>query len=340
MYGITSPLNFRILLATALVFLFACSAAVCQTPLSQGEHNVVLNGVRLWYKVAGNARPGQAPILYLHGGPGYNSYSFERTIGARLEAHALVIYLDERGSGRSERPWDRNYEMATLIADVEALRDSLGAPKLIPMGHSFGGTIALEYSARYPQRVQKLVVIDGAADMPASLGLWQAAIKQRYPSAWESAMAGEKGRALEVAMKGTDPCTIDKAAFAVDMAALSNVDSAAFHQWQQFRDQRFRIQQEEMDAASGLRNTGELSAAYFKADASFLCYRFSAYDKLTMPVLVMVGKYDGAVGVETMRALADHVPHAQFDEFERSAHFPYAEEPDKFEHDVTMFLSK
>ena len=35
-----------------------------------------------------------------------------------------------------------------------------------------------------------------------------------------------------------------------------------------------------------------------------------------MPALVMVGKFDGAVGVEQMRALAEHLPHAQFDEFE------------------------
>jgi proline iminopeptidase len=59
-----------------------------------------------------------------------------------------------------------------------------------------------------------------------------------------------------------------------------------------------------------------------------------------MPVLVIVGRYDGAVGVKSMRSLANQLPHARFDEFDLSAHFPYAEEPDKFELDVGTFLSE
>jgi pimeloyl-ACP methyl ester carboxylesterase len=73
--------------------------------------------------------------------------------------------------------------------------------------------------------------------------------------------------------------------------------------------------------------------------SEFLCYRFTAYDRLTMPALIIVGKYDGAVGVDQMRNLADHLPRARFDEFDESAHFPYAEEPEKFEHDIADFLS-
>src|SRR5580693_6177420 len=97
------------------------------------------------------------PLVFLHGGPGYNSYSFEKTIGAKLEDHAQMIYFDERGSGRSERPWTKNYEMASLTQDLEALRKSLGIPQISLIGHSFGGTIALEYAARYPDQVQKLI---------------------------------------------------------------------------------------------------------------------------------------------------------------------------------------
>ncbi len=55
-----------------------------------------------------------------------------------------------------------------------------------------------------------------------------------------------------------------------------------------------------------------------------------------MPVLVIVGRYDG--GVEPLREVAARVPHGRFDEFEDSAHFPYAEEPGKFAADVTGFL--
>ena len=104
--------------------------------------------------------------LYLTGGPGYNSYSFEQTIGPQLERRAQMIYFDERGTGRSERPSDKDYKMTTLVQDLEALRKHLGLQQLSLMGQSFGGTPALEYAASYPENVQKLIIVDGAADLP------------------------------------------------------------------------------------------------------------------------------------------------------------------------------
>lgn len=328
----------RLLSLTSLVLISCAGTSLSQTALDAGEHNVVLNGVRLWYKVAGQGQPGEAPLVFLHGGPGYSSYSFEKTIGPRMERHALTIYLDERGSGHSERPWTGAYDMATLVQDVEELRKSLGVSAISLMGHSFGGAIALEYAASYPEHVQKLIILDGAADMPKIFDLWRTQIEQRYPDAWSTALSGDKGKAYQEAIKSKDVCVLSKAEFAVDIDALSHVDSQAFHNWQQFHDQRYQAEQAALDAASGLRNTGELSRAYFGPDSQFPCYRFTAYDRLTMPVLVVVGKYDGAVGVEQMRSLAEHLPHARFDEFEQSAHFAYEEEPEKFERDITEFL--
>ena len=182
----------------ALLSALLPARSICQSALALGEHNVVLNGVRLWYEVAGEKRPGDAPLIYLHGGPGYNSYSFKQTIGPRLERHALVIYLDQRGCGHSERPWTKDYAITTLVEDVEALRKNLGLPKISLMGHSFGATIALEYASCHSDNVQKLIILDGAADVPAAFDLWRTEIEQRYPDAWAGALSGDKGRAIKM----------------------------------------------------------------------------------------------------------------------------------------------
>lgn len=307
-----------------------------QSPLSVGEHQAVENGVKLWYKVAGTSQPGQAPVLFLHGGPGYNSYSFEHTIGKQLESQMQIIYFDERGSGRSERPVDEDYRMPTLVADLEALRESLGVPKLTLMGHSFGGTIALEYAARYPEHVQKLVILDGAADMPATFALWRSEIEQRYPLQWKRALRGDRGKKLELAEAKHDSCAVAKTEFGLEMSVLQSVDGQHFHNWQQFHDQHYQEEQSALDKASGLQNTGEISNAYFGADSPFPCYDFTAFSRLTMPTLIMVGKYDGAIGPEQMRTLAARLPNGRFDE---SAHFVYAEQPNKFVKDVESFLA-
>lgn len=330
----------RSLLACLFAVLLACGARPSKGPLAPGEHAVFLNGVRLWYRVAGQAQPEQAPLVYLAGGPGYTTYSFEKTIGSQLEKHTQLIYFDQRGTGRSERPRTGNYALPTLVEDIETLRRHLGADQLSLMGHSFGATVAVEYAARYPEHVRKLIVVDGAEDMPRIFALWAEEIRQRYSALWAKTLAGQDGRALQSTREKQDACAISQASFKAEMAVLGQVDGSAFHNWQQFHDQRYQKQQADLDQESGLRNTGEVSRAYFSPGALFVCYQFKDYSRLTMPTLVIAGKYDGAVGFEPMREFADRLPNARFDEFPNSAHFPYAEEPAKFSSDVAAFVSE
>ncbi len=307
--------------------------------MAAGEHEAQVNGTRLWYKVGGAARPGRAPILYLAGGPGYNSFSFEKTIGAQLQRHVQMIYFDERGTGRSERPKSGDYSLATLVEDIEALRQQLGLPQLSLMGQSFGGTLALEYARTHPERVQKLILVDAGADFPSAFAYWESELKARDASEWSQAMATTDGQVLRAAERGSDPCALAKARFAVIWRVYGMPGSPAFHHWQQFHNQRFMREQDQLDAKSGLSNTGEMVKTLFAPGVPTLCYRFTAYDRLTMPVLVIEGKYDGAVPAEQLQILARSLPHAHYDEFENSAHFPYAEEPAKFERDVAAFVA-
>ena len=158
---------FRSAALAAAVLCTSAHAAGTAAMLQPGEHQVVVGDVRLWYKVAGHGAKGAPPLLFLHGGTGYNSYSFEAQAGAALEKKLQVIYLDQRGSGRSERPWRGEYSIAALVDDIEALRKTLGVDRLALMGHSFGGTLALEYAAKYPGHVAKMVLVSAASDIPA-----------------------------------------------------------------------------------------------------------------------------------------------------------------------------
>jgi proline iminopeptidase len=101
-------------------------------------------------------------------------------------------------------------------------------------------------------------------------------------------------------------------------------------------DSSVRLRLDSAVAASGLRNTGELSAGLFKA--GLLQYRFSAPERLTMPVLVIAGRHDGAAVTHGLRELTRRLPQATFREYERSGHFVYLDEPERFIRDVTAFL--
>ena len=129
--------------------------------LLAGPHTVVVNDVRLWYRVAGRAQPGAPPVVFLHGGPGQGSAHFAALAGPEMERSLRMVYLDQRGSGRSGRPADGQYSISLMVDDVEGVRRALGVPRIALIGHSFGAVLALEYAARYPEHAAAVVVAAG-----------------------------------------------------------------------------------------------------------------------------------------------------------------------------------
>lgn len=311
-------------LLTALACLSTAQAASSSNAMAMqpGEHQAVVNDVRLWYKVAGQASG--TPLLFLHGGPGYNSYSFEVQGGKALEGKLRMIYLDQRGSGRSERPWTGAYTMPAMVEDIEALRKQLGVPKLALMGHSFGGALALEYAAAYPQHVARLVLVSAASSIPDACAARVAFLDKRYPS--ELA----KARAAAVERKETpDECFFAFNSVPDDIRERVN-DETMFPDMKKVEEQRA------VDAKSGLRNTGELGGALW--NGGFLSYRFARFERLTMPVLVLAGEEDYAIGLPAQRALAKALPKARLVEYAGAGHFPYLDVPQRFAQDVVGFL--
>jgi proline iminopeptidase len=295
--------------------------------LATGVHEVVLNGVRLWYRVAGNTAPGAPTVVYLHGGPGYNSYSFSVLIGPRLERALRMVYVDQRGSGRSERPWTGHYQIDTLVADVDALRQSLGPSRIAIIGHSFGGTVALEYAARYPEHLSRMVLVSAFSDHAVTCREQRARATAAYPDAF-----------ARVAADTVDSTGRHRSDCEMEFQALSQEQFMQLNNTGQFVDSTYRVRQDSIDGASGLSNTGEIGRALAGAGL-YDRYQFTAYSRLTMPVLVVAGRHDGAVGLTAQENLARLLPHARLIVYERSAHFPYVEEPEHFARDVTTFLT-
>jgi proline iminopeptidase len=311
----------------AVLAAFAClTAAHAATPakpaMQAGEHQAVVNDVRLWYKVAGQA--GGVPVLFLHGGPGYNSYSFEAQAGKALEGKLKMIYLDQRGSGRSERPWTGVYSIPAMVEDIEALRKQLGVPRLALMGHSFGGALALEYAAAYPQHVAKLVLVSAASGIPDACAARVAFLAQRYPADLAKARAAAAER-----KESPDDCFFAFNSVPDDIRERVNDETM-------FPDMKLVAEQRAVDAKSGLRNTGELGGALW--NSGFLSYRFTRFERLTMPVLVLAGSEDHAIGLPAQRALAKQLPKATLAEYPGAGHFPYLDAPQRFSEDVVRFL--
>ena len=300
----------------------ACAASPALRP---GRHEVTLNGVRHVYHVGGSTPTDAPPVVFLHGGPGQGSAHFEALAGPYMERRLRVVYFDQRGSGYSERPASGDYAIATLVEDIEALRRALGVSQLALVGHSFGGLLALEYGAKYPENVSHLVFVSGLWDTDLQCRLRARRLAERRPEAY----ARVSGDTIGADGKRRSHCELE-------FTALHGAEREAYSTELMFPDPAVSARIDSVNAARDVRNTGEMGRALFSN--GLVWYRFTAFDRLTMPVLVIAGKHDGAAQPAGLRELARRLPRARFVEYERSGHFVYLDEPERFATEVAAFV--
>lgn len=113
--------------------------------------------------VADGARMRERHVAFLvHGGPGSDHSSLKARYGFMAQKMQLV-YFDQRGQGRSARGDPQRYTLDENVEDMEALRRYLGLGRIVSIGTSYGGMVAMAHAARYPDAVSHLIVIAAVA---------------------------------------------------------------------------------------------------------------------------------------------------------------------------------
>jgi len=102
------------------------------------------------------------PVVFLHSLAGSTSHWSSQLNHARTERRAVAI--DLRGHGGSKPPLDGDYSLAAMARDVEAVVDGLSIEQFVLVGHSMGGTVAIEYTGRHDKRVAGLLLVDVAGN--------------------------------------------------------------------------------------------------------------------------------------------------------------------------------
>lgn len=113
--------------------------------------------LRLHYVDWGN--PDAPPLILQHGGRDHcRSWDW---VAEELAQDWHVIAPDLRGHGDSAWAPDGNYETNAFVYDFAQLVHTLGHDQVTIVSHSLGGNIATRYTALYPEKVRKLVNIEG-----------------------------------------------------------------------------------------------------------------------------------------------------------------------------------
>lgn len=272
-------------------------------------------GGRVWY---GSVGGGGTPVLCLHGGPGF-PHDYIETL-ADLADERQVVFFDQLGCGRSERPSDKNlWRKERFVEEVAAVRAELGLARLHLLGQSWGGLLALEYALTQPSGLVSVTFaspvisvprwIDDAhrllAAMPADV---QDVIKRHEAAGFTDCL---EYSAASLAYWKRHVCRLDPWPDSLERA-FSGFGGDVYHT---------------MWGPSEFTCTGNLNG-YDPADR---------LPELDMPVLWTCGRHDEATP-ESMATFQQAIPESRLVVFEDSSHTAHLEEREAFMTALRSFL--
>lgn len=120
------------------------------------DREVLVGSLKLHYQEWGD--PANPPMILLHGF-GVSGHMFDE-FGQGLEGRYHMLCIDQRGHGDSDWSPDGDYSRDAFVADLEGFRSALQIEKFVLVGHSMGGLNAVTYAGRFPERVDRLILVD------------------------------------------------------------------------------------------------------------------------------------------------------------------------------------
>jgi len=298
------------LIASALL-LFSTTLPGQTVPHTKGV--VHTEQVDLGYETFGT-RGTALPVIAVNGGPGLShAYMVQNDLWERVAKNRLVVFYDQRGIGSSKRLQPgASQSMDAQVADLEAVRQTLGLDKVTLVGDSYGGLLSMAYAAAHPEHVARLVLSDSPGPS------WKNIVHllpQVFPDVEEEGAREEQklGRSTDAAAR----------------ASLRNHFRMIFYSPEK-RDAY-------MSHMGDLGFEPAVGEAVAKATANLdLAPKLSGFQ---FPVLVISGRYDMNVAPLTAWQLAHDIPGAKLVFFEQSGHLPSYEEPERYLKVLEDFLN-
>ena len=264
-------------------------------------------------------RDGSGQLLLCHpGGPGFSGATLGDLGGLAQDLELLVI--DPRGTGASDPPPDdRAYRQEDYVADLEELRQELGAEQIDLLGHSHGGFVAMAYAAAHPKRVRRLVLV-------ATAPRFAREYDERVRALWEASDDPAIAVALDARLKR--------------MARSHEED-----------DERMRLRMLELRLyfrrAEGVEWLGGVfgqeppnlaALMLFNAETAPQYDNRAGLPLIEAPTLVISGEldfFDPPANAEILEL----VPDARSVVLSDAGHFVWFDDPDRFRAEVTRFLA-
>jgi proline iminopeptidase len=278
------------------------------------------NAIPIYYETKGNGDP----LILLHGGPGIPHDYLKDT--RALSPYARLVFFDQRGAGRSGRSKTLDYTIEANVEDTENVRKGLGLGTCAVFGHSWGGMLAQAYALKYSNNVKKLVLANTfstVVHLNAALAKIRSSVPQELQKTYE-----KYERAGLYSGRETYP---DEYQAAVDVAyePISISVPKPAHLQDAFRKISYEVYRTMWGDQTEFKITGTMSTFNFLPRLS----------EIKVPTLVIVGA-NNMTTVEMAKETVKRIPKGRLVIFERSRHYPFIEEKEKFVRVMKEFLDE
>jgi len=256
------------------------------------EQYAVANGVKLCYEVFGEGYP-----LFLIHGFGAKKESWIAQI-PDLSQHFKVIRLDNRGAGKSERP-DAEYTMGVFADDINGLMEHLGIEKANIAGWSLGGMIVQNFVLMYPERVNKIILINTNHGFPD-----------------ESAIEGYKNMRLsELEMKKEDPAKAwwSGTRRGFHLKFRKQMEAAPSKMW-------YGVWSAEILIKESAINPPTAKDINMQAEALKTHNTFDRLDTIKNPTLILTASHDRLIPKSLMEQIHEKLPNSTIVVMEKAGH--------------------
>ncbi len=271
-----------------------------------------VNGTELFFDVVGSGLDVSAgfrqrpTMIILHGGPGFD-HGYLRPWLDPVSEVAQLVYVDERGCGRSARHTHEYYQLGIMADDIVLLCQRLGIERPIVLGQSFGGFVALSIATRHPDFAAGIVLFDTS---PAWTGGYDL-------DALEQLVGGERGKELrEIAYRESTGVATTEELHRFEQEVMPYYWHQGFKE--EYVSKLFNDTGINQDIASYMMGT--LSREYDLRDS---------LGSIRVPALVLQGRYDWVTPMAGAQEMVQGIPNATLHIFENSSHMVFMEQPDE-----------
>jgi proline iminopeptidase len=230
-----------------------------------------------------------------------------------LEKRFTMVYLDTRGSGRSERPAeDTQYRYEDFTADYDALRRHLKQERVWIVGISGGGLLALHYAIAYPQCCHGLILVDSIATHDDDLlNDVKARVEAHKNQPWYADAAREYQRPFSDLKDQADFDASMEACFPLYFSDQSNIEKTKRY----FEGSTFSIA-----AARGVEASRDITNPE----------KLLPLEKIQVPTIIVVGSDDLFCSPLQAERLHLGIAGSKLIVIEKAGHFSWLEQPARF----------